>query len=1453
MKRLVILFAAVIAMCERGVCATPPLQYVFTKYSSLDGLSHDRISDIYTDSKGFVWLCTWYGVSRFDGYAFKNYGTDPGDIYPFALNRFVSVSEDSCSHLWFKTYDTRIFRFNRFDERFEDVMSSVEGLDTLHYRTGLTVHDTEGMTWIAVPQFGLVAMRSSDDAGPAEVAAIYTSEELGGDVATMNLDRSGRLWISTREGQISIVDDGSLKALCRTYDRFTQAAEMNNRMYFMAEDVIVRVGMSNFSIVRIPSCGVRLTSIAADSNRGVMYVGGRRGEIFTLNGGSKTLVSIADSKTPLSRIRDMVTDSHGTLWITTADAGITRYNPALENFRSYSHDPYTISYNIDTLTKVAEGGGMVWVKLNKYGFGYYDAEHDRVEPFYNDPTRPDCQMSNSVVRFDVSKDGVLWLSPHYERGLRKAVPLNQKVKTVSVDTRFSNSVSDVVRAVTSDHRGRLWVGTGSGELIRYDEERREEARYTDGGKPFGRIYSLREDSRGNMWIGTRGNGLFRLSPDGSLRRFRHSNSDPASLSNDHIYSIAEDCDGRLWFATYGGGINMLENADSRSFFNAGNSMGQYPVEECARVRYLMVDSDERMLAATVEGLLIFDPTEDPSQMTFRLVQKRSGDASSLGNNDIIHLMKGADGRVWLSTYGGGVNVIEEYRDGEPRFRRYTTQDGMPSNICLSAVEDANGDVWVACENIIARMHPASGMISTYMLYDGMRSAIFSEAAALLTRDGLAIFAGGGNLYLFDPHVISSAKIDYKLTFTDLQMLNESVVVSGDSPLEKTIPEARRIVFPYNYSNFRVEFASLNYALQDRINYMYRLAGYDDDWNIVGHANGASFSNVPYGRYRLQVRAFVNSPAAADAGIEIDVVIRPPLWLTWWAKLLIVLLVAGVAFVVYKIVRAAVLMRREADMEQNLTDMKLQFFTNISHELRTPLTLILGGIDDVQKHDTLSPRGSISINLAQKNAKRMLALVNQLLDFRKIVKNKMELKISRVDLIPIVEDALDDFREMASQRRIELLFTVSSRSILVWVDIERMESVVYNLLSNALKFTPDGGRIEVVVSLREAEECVLLSVKDNGIGIPKDRLNSIFDRFVQGSRAVANNIKGSGIGLSLCRDIVQLHHGEISVASRQGEGSTFTVKLRLGNAHFGMEQIDFTGENGSANRAAYMVSDYTSVENERRTDVVTPEGAPKILIVEDNRELRLFLYNSMVDTYHVIEADDGVEALAKIKSDSPDIIVTDLMMPNMDGIELINRIRHDFSMSHLPVVMLTAKHSPDDRIKAMEYGADGYITKPFSIDLLLVRIDNLLRQRRELAEKFAAQASQPSEVRHVIDFGTEDIVVTDRDGEFLKNAMAWIGDNVENSELTIDQLATHLGMGRTTMYNKLKSLTGKSPVELIKEYRINKARALLQTGQYSVSEVAYKVGFSDPGYFSRCFREQNNMSPAEFLKSTQKNK
>ncbi len=1443
--RYIAFVVAVVAtlLCNLSVVAQP--QSIIRSYYTHDGMPHNRVSDIYTDSEGFVWICTWYGVSRFDGYTFKNYSTLSDSHSPLSHNRFLSVSEDKAHHLWFKVYNNHIYRYNRHSESFEDPFLLLEGVDTKQCRVLAHCHDSRGSTWVAVPGVGLARFDVAEDGVALVLGVRVGSEEIEGSIQSLWIDKEDNLFVTT--------SFGILYTYSAKEQHFSEVGECENTILsfldykdgvcLLTKDAVYCIKGSRLE--RVVE-GDNLSAMTLDRVDSQLYVGNRSGKLFRLSEENRQLCRIDYSGDKLSRIRQLQSDSFGLVWITTADAGISRYNPSDGSCKHFYQKPNTVSYNIDTLPKLAESNGRLWIKMNHYGFGYYDRERDLVEPFYNDPERAECMMTNAVVRFDV-RDNVLWLSTYYERGLRRAILLEQPARAWNIDTLIDDPKSSEVRALISDRAGRIWVGTKTGELLCYDGEYNLLQRYVLGGQKRAMIYAIREDGKGRIWVGTRNNGLYLMEACDDkyhvVREFTHNDKDIYSLSSDHIYSIAEDDLGRVWIATYGGGVNLYDEPSQR-FLHSENLLVGYPIREADRVRWLLNDGSGRMLAATVDGLVVFSPQENVRGMEFKLVQRQVGDSGSLANNDIIHMMLDREQKVWLATYGGGLNTIEGYENQlTPRFKSYTTANGLSSNICMAVTEDSLGRVWVSTQNGVSRLDADRQLFSNYQLYRNHVSASFNEATTLTAPDGKILFGSGDKVFSFDPNRNDSNQRDLKLHFTSLTINNEPAQIGSSGPLTSSITEAQQIELDYDYSNFRIDFAALDFAAQDRVGYLYMLEGYDSDWNQVGKLNTASYSNVPPGRYTFRLKAYLGNPSAPSAQRSVEIIVHPPLWLTWWAKLLYLMLFVAVVVTVWRIFSSMQRMRREARVEQEMTDMKLQFFTNISHELRTPLTLILGGVEDVRKHDSLSERASLSLNLAYKNAQRMLSMINQLLDFRKIVKNKMELKISRVNLVQLVEDAIEDFRERASERHIELYFTVSRRSILVWVDLERMESVVYNLLSNAFKFTRNGGRIEVILNVNQNDESVTMLVRDNGIGIPRDQLGAIFERFHQATRSVESSMKGSGIGLSLCREIINLHHGEIGVESRMGEGATFKVKLRMGNSHFQEEQI--VGEDGSSeNRTDYMVSDFSSTDGERRTDIAPPGDSPLILVVDDNRELRLFMYNSLVENYRVVEAEDGVEAMEKVRLTPPDIIVTDLMMPNMDGIELINRIRADFSISHIPIIMLTAKHSPDERIKAMEYGADGYITKPFSMELLLARIDNLLTLRRSLFEKFSSENGANRVIRLV----PEEVVVTDKDEAFINDMVRWMEDNIDNSDLTIDQLATHLGMGRTTMYNKLKSLTGKSPVELIKEFRINKAYMLLKTGQFSVSEVAYRVGFSDPGYFSRCFREQYKFSPAELIKS-----
>ena len=542
----------------------------------------------------------------------------------------------------------------------------------------------------------------------------------------------------------------------------------------------------------------------------------------------------------------------------------------------------------------------------------------------------------------------------------------------------------------------------------------------------------------------------------------------------------------------------------------------------------------------------------------------------------------------------------------------------------------------------------------------------------------------------------------------------------------------------------------------------------------------------------------------------------------------------------RLVFIQVKLRNDVRLEQNLNDIKARFFTNISHELRTPLTLILGGIDDIKRKMADDDQSEYSVNMVQKNAKRMLTLVNQLLDIRTIVNGKMRLKVSQFDIAKLVNDVYDDFKDMAVERQMDMRIIKSVDSLMVWGDAIRLEALVYNLISNAFKYTSDGGKIEVGILYREGEKEFRIMVKDNGIGVPKDKQEEIFEPFTRASDMTYKGMASSGIGLSFCKEIADVHGGRIWVESSKNEGSKFFVRLPIDKERFSEADVQFVEDVApSQNPESHGLSKY-------KLPALHADDAMKVLVVEDNAELRVYIYNILIGSYAVRDASNGCEALEIINEGwIPDLVVTDLMMPQMDGIELISRLREDFNTSHIPILMITAKFEDDTHVKAMKYGADGYIAKPFTMELLTARIDNMLGRRKMLISALSSAGVANPVSR--IDMTPSEIIITDKDEELINKVMTWLEENVMDADVTVEQLAQYVGMGRTSMYNKIKGLTGKSPVELIQEFRLEKATYYLKSGQYSVSETSYKVGFSDPGYFSRTFKKHFGLTPAEYIK------
>ena len=684
-------------------------------------------------------------------------------------------------------------------------------------------------------------------------------------------------------------------------------------------------------------------------------------------------------------------------------------------------------------------------------------------------------------------------------------------------------------------------------------------------------------------------------------------------------------------------------------------------------------------------------------------------------------------------------------------------------------------------------------------------------------------------------------VDFKISNRDLRSFYE------DPVLKESITFADAIRLKYNQSMFTIEFAALNFYNPNRVFYRYILEGYEKEWHYNGKNRIASYTNVPSGSYTFRVETIDEANPELVSNRTLAITILPPWWLSWWAIVIYVVLGIIALYFSLRLAFFMIKMKNDIYIEQKVSEMKIKFFTNISHELRTPLTLIKGPIQELREHETLSPKGVQYVELMEKNTNQMLQLVNQILDFRKIQNGKMRLHVSLIDFNELVVSFQKEFRVLSEENEVSFTFQLPDAAIMIWADKEKLSIVIRNIISNAFKFTPSGGSIHVVAGLTEDGEHCFLRVEDNGIGIPQNKLTEVFERFSQGENAKNSYYQGTGIGLALSKEIVNLHHGMIRAESPEGKGTVFIVELLLGKEHYRISEVDFYVSDTETAPAGDVSSTDIMAEEDSEEQTEIDASLPNLLLVEDNKDLCQLIKLQLEDKFNIHIANNGVEGLKKVHLYHPDIVVTDQMMPEMDGLEMLQSIRKDFQISHIPVIILTAKNDEGAKTKAITLGANAYITKPFSKEYLLARIDQLLSERLLFRERIRLQM----ENQKTTEEDSYEQYLVKKDVQFLEKIHQVIEENMDDSDFNIDTIASGIGLSRSAFFKKLKSLTGLAPVDLVKEIRLNKSVELIKNTDLSISEIAFAVGFKDSGYYSKCFRKKYNQTPREYMSEWRK--
>jgi signal transduction histidine kinase/DNA-binding response OmpR family regulator len=771
------------------------------------------------------------------------------------------------------------------------------------------------------------------------------------------------------------------------------------------------------------------------------------------------------------------------------------------------------------------------------------------------------------------------------------------------------------------------------------------------------------------------------------------------------------------------------------------------------------------------------------------------------------------------------------------------EEGLPSDIVLSIQDDLQGYLWLFSENSITRFDRRTGSMDIYNKNYGLESVTFSESSSYRLASG-EIYAGTTRgFYAFNPSKVKTTTFVPKLVFSRFILFNKEVNIGEkNSPLDKNVDETNEISLSHKQNVFTIEFAALDYRAPENIQYAYRLDPVDQDWTKTQKLNSVNYTNLSPGKYVFRVKSTNSEGFWMDNERRIELHIRPSFWQTWYAIFMYILLgMALLAFALY-FFTTILRLRSKVEVEQKISNLKINFFTDISHELRTPLTLISGPVEHLLTDESLTGDNRMLLTIVQRNIDRMLRLINQLLDFRKVQDKKMQLKVQEVPFGSFTASVAANFNVTAEEKRIDFKIIDQTDGATIWLDTDKLDTIVYNLLSNAFKFTP-AGKCITLTCFMEGEQMVL-SVSDTGSGISADKQSRLFERFF--SYDETSRIRGTGIGLNLVKELVDMHDGSIRVESEVGKGSTFEVRFKSGTAHFDKNTVILHAKDDDLMHAVTDSNRLMTHLMESHHEENSTGSQPLMLVVEDNAELRKFLTSVLSVKYRVAEAADGHVAWNMVSNLMPDFVITDLMMPVMDGLELTINIKADERTCHIPVIMLTAKSDMVTQMECIQAGVADFIAKPFSATYLEAKIENILKQRMVLQEKFR------SDLFSMKPMGSESMNMPSRDTIFLKRILEFMEENMSNSELTVDQLVSVVGLGRTVFFNKLKGLLGMSPIEFIKETRIKRAAQLLDLGQYNVSEVSFQIGMNDARYFSKCFKQKYGMTPSEYKnKSTLK--
>ncbi|WP_245723770.1 hybrid sensor histidine kinase/response regulator transcription factor [Pedobacter steynii] len=1333
----------------------------------------------------FVWSFSNHALAQVSDRHFRNISVGKG----LSQSTVFSVKQDTLGFIWVGTQDG----LNRYDSKgfkvYRPVKGNLKSLQSYYIRTLFVDHG--GSLWVGGNQ-GISRYDYARDSFinyklPRNIGEWY--------ISSITEDQQHNIWATSIVGGIFKLSPG--------------AKEFKE----------VNFNTANNGVKRVTYIGCWNQYILIGTEVGLFKTGSAKNQLTKI-----------DLGTDKPSVNEVYIDGD-VFWVATEGDGLIRYNPETEQKKIYLHQSGLNSIadnNIRCVGKDTEGN--IWLGTFK-GLSILNSDSGIFENYYHQISQPYTISQNSVRCFFRDKQNGIWLGTFYG-GLNYYHRNDIKFNLLSQNTGQLSLNDEVVSAIKEDAKGNFWIGTNDKGLNYWDRTANRLKYFSSNeNNPntlgANNVKAIAFDNQQNILVGTHSGGLSVLNPaTGMVKRYLHNDGNPASIAGNLVYSILKDYKGRIWVGTRSGLDQFNASTGSFSHIHLDKAGKRLSSDD---ITYLFEDSKHRIWIGTTNGVTLFYPDN--------LLFANTLDTQL--NEDIITSITEDDNhRIWIGSREG----ISLFNEAQQRFITYRERKDFIQGTVYGIQPDNEGNLWISTNAGLVRYNPENKSAQNFDESDGLQNNQFNDYAFCKAKDGMLLFGGIKGISYFYPSSIRQQPLSLKIHFTGLEVFNQNVTSGDDTEiLEGHIDQTERLEFAPEFKQFSIHFNTFNYISANRTHYFYKLEGIDTKWQKTDDLR-VVYSNLSSGNYLFKIKA-VGPSGEVSAERSLTLVIMPPWYNTTWFYLLLLIFLMGAGYVAYRIIVERIrtlhqlkLERVDKEKVRYINQVKMDFFTNVSHELRTPLTLILAPLEEMIKKPSTDKTVNKRHEMMLSNARRLYSLVDQLFEFRKTETGTRRLKVEKSDIVSFIHEIYESFKPLSDRNEIRYTYRSTQARLPFYFDHDAMEKIMFNLLSNAFKYTRKGDQINIELSV--LNDYAQIKISDTGVGIGEDDLNKVFDRFYQVNNQEMN--LGSGVGLAFTKRLVELHHGSIKADSTLGVGSIFSVSIPMSDAAYDervkVENTVYELSSGTEEEVLRAEVDAYSDENTELATEITEGEKSKLLLVDDNKEILDYLADYFKEIYEVTVAFDGMMALHMLETQTFDVILSDVMMPELNGLHFCKRVKQNINTSHIPLVLLTAKSELDQQIKGLEMGADDYITKPFSIDMLAVKISNLLRSRKRLKEYYGGN-------REIV---PQNLAFNSLDEEFLKEAIEIVEKHLSDSDFSVDKFSREIGMSRSNLYLKFKAITGESATDFIKTIRFKKAVELMQSKRYTIAQVTYMCGFNSPSYFSTAFKQYYGCMPTEYL-------